>query len=305
MSRSRIMVEESKSRAQVLAFDSRRSERQSDSQKYISILRLSDLLSRYLDLTPIIEAFTSQIQSDIPHTGYQFKTPDLATTITQGDTEGFEVNYHLKIQDRHLGSLSLYRRHGFSDTEVSDLEDFLCALVHPLKNSMMYQTALKTAYQDPLTDLSNRTSMEKFLPREIELAKRHGQPMALLAMDLDGFKQINDSCGHDVGDQVLRNVGEVMLNAVRNTDLLYRYGGDEFVGGLPHTNIGGALDVCERIRAGVEILELPGSTLKGQIKLSIGATMVDTDDSLTDAFRRADKALYRAKQAGKNRIEIG
>ena len=71
----------------------------------------------------------------------------------------------------------------------------------------MYQTALESAYCDPLTGLNNRTSMEKFLPREIDLANRHEQPMAIMIMDLDGFKQVNDICGHDAGDRVLQRVG--------------------------------------------------------------------------------------------------
>lgn len=288
----------------MFAFDSRRSERHSSDKKNISILRLTNLLSRHLDPAKIIEAFTNEVRTGIPHTGYYYEAPNKETVVSQGEAEGFEISYRLNIQDRQLGKISLYRKQAFSDSELNELEELLCALIHPLKNSMMYQTALNKAYQDPLTDLGNRTSMEKFLPREIELAKRHEQTMALLAMDLDGFKQINDHWGHDVGDQVLRNVGEVMLNAVRNTDLLYRYGGDEFVGGLPLTDINGALDVGERIRAGVEELSLPGSTVKGQIKLSIGITMVQSDDSLSEAFKRADKALYQAKQGGRNRIEI-
>ena len=305
MSQSRIIYKERKPRAQVLAFDPGRSERHSGGKKYINILRLSDLLSRNLETAKIIEAFTSEIRSDIPHTGYLFGAPYMESIVSQDVDEGFEISYRLNIQGWQLGKITFFRQYGFSTEDLSDLEDLLCALVHPLKNAMMYQTALNTAYQDPLTDLSNRTSMEKFLPREIELAKRHEQAMALLVMDLDGFKQINDNCGHDVGDQVLRNAGEVMHKAMRNTDLLYRYGGDEFVAGLPHTDINGALDVGERIRAGVEKMRLPGSTVKGQIKMSVGVTIVKADDNLTRAFKRADKALYQAKQGGKNRIEIG
>lgn len=298
------MFKEGKPRAQVIAFDARRSERPDSGKKHVSNLRLSDLLSRSLEPSNIIEAFTSEVRTDIPHTGYHFRDPNMKTLVSQGEEGGFEVNYRLIIQDRQLGNLTLFRQYAFSDGDLSNLEDYLCALVHPLNNAIMYQIALKTAFQDPLTNLSNRTSMEKFLPREIELAKRHNQPMALLVMDLDGFKLINDSWGHDVGDQVLRSVGGVILKAVRNTDLLYRYGGDEFVAGLPHTDMKGALDVGERIRAGVAKLKLPGSKLTGKIKMSIGVTIVLADDILTGAFKRADKALYQAKQAGRNRINI-
>ncbi|MFV2032688.1 MAG: hypothetical protein ACC663_09335 [Gammaproteobacteria bacterium] len=110
-------------------------------------MRLSDLLSRYLEPAKIIESFTDEIRADISYTGYRFEAPDGETVLSQGEIEGFEVSYRLSIQDRQLGNISLYRSYGFSDSELGDLEDFLCALVQPLKNAMMYQTALKTAYR--------------------------------------------------------------------------------------------------------------------------------------------------------------
>jgi diguanylate cyclase (GGDEF)-like protein len=146
--------------------------------------------------------------------------------------------------------------------------------------------------------------MENCLPREIDLAKRHQQSMAILVMDLDGFKQINDNYGHDIGDQVLREVGTVIMKAVRNTDLIYRYGGDEFVGGLVQTDLEGALDVSERIRLGVEKLTMVTNLPIDKMNISIGLTMVCFTDSFTQAFKRADKALYSAKLAGKNRIKV-
>jgi diguanylate cyclase (GGDEF)-like protein len=152
----------------------------------------------------------------------------------------------------------------------------MCALIYPQKNALMYQIALKSAYRDPLTGLNNRTSMEKYLPREIDLAKRHSQSMALLVMDLDGFKQINDQCGHDVGDHVLREVGQVISHVVRNTDLVYRYGGDEFVGGLAQTDLHGAIDVCERIRASIDELDLKDYGVNRKVQVSIGITLVRT-----------------------------
>ena len=129
--------------------------------------------------------------------------------------------------------------------------------------------------------------------------------MALMVMDLDGFKQVNDNCGHDVGDQVLQQVAQVINDAMRNTDLLYRYGGDEFVGGLPQTEISGAMDVSERVRSGVENLDLSDHNIPGQIYMSLGLTMVRPGDSYQYAFKRADKALYHAKHSGRNRIVIG
>ena len=210
----------------------------------------------------------------------------------------------MSVQNHQIGELTLFRNNRFSSEDVCELEELLCALIFPVKHAVMYQVALKSAYSDPLTGLNNRTSMEKNLPREIELSKRHQHSMAILVMDLDGFKKINDNQGHDIGDQVLREVGKVILNAVRNTDLLYRYGGDEFVGGLVQTDLEGALDVSERIRMGIEKLGQNSNLPIDNVKVSIGLTMVQPEDCFKLAFKRADKALYAAKLAGKNRVEV-
>lgn len=290
--------------AQVIALDPRPGESTSNGSKYIRVLQLSDLLSRNLEIAQIIEAFMDEIAGDIAHCGYYFTCSDVDTSVKQGVTEGFSANYRLKIQSRLLGELVVFKQTGFSSRELCELEDLLCSLIYPIKNALMYQIALKSAYRDPLTGLNNRTSMEKYLPREIDLAKRHRQSMAILVMDLDGFKQVNDSCGHDVGDHVLREVGQVISNAVRNTDLVYRYGGDEFVGGLAQTDIHGAIDVSERIRSSIDGLDLTDCGDAAHIQVSIGITLVRHIDDFKSAFKRADKALYQAKVNGKNQIII-
>lgn len=293
-----------KNRAQVVALDPRRSEKVISSRRHIRVLELSDLLSRNLELEKIIEVFSNEIRKDVPHVGYRYDYSDIGTTFSQGEEAEYSVNYRLSVQNKSIGELTFFRHRNFSSEEICDLEDLLCSLIYPVKHAAMYQVALKSAYRDPLTGLSNRTSMEKCLPREIDLAKRHQQSMAILVMDLDGFKQINDSYGHDIGDQVLREVGKVIFGAVRNTDLLYRYGGDEFVGGLVQTDLEGAKDVSERIRSGVEKISMLTDLPTDSMKISIGLTMVQRSDSFKQSFKRADNALYSAKLAGKNQVMV-
>ena len=291
--------------AQVIALDPRPGDNSQGSQKYFRILQLSDLLSRHLEIDQIVEAFMSEIANEVGYCGYRFQCNDIDTTIEQGVIEGYDANYGLKIQNRLLGELTLFKRSSFNSQELCELEDLLCSLIYPIKNALMYQIALKSAYRDPITGLNNRASMEMNLPREIDLAKRHSQSMAILVMDLDGFKKINDSFGHDVGDQVLHQVAEVISQVVRNTDLVYRYGGDEFVGGLAQTDIHGAIDVSERIRSSIDKLDLTEFGVGGCVQVSIGITMVRRSDNFLNAFKRADKALYQAKVNGKNQIIIG
>jgi diguanylate cyclase (GGDEF)-like protein len=290
--------------AQVIALDPRRGNAAQSDKKRLRLLQISDLLSRNLEITQVIETFMAEIAIEIDFCGYRFNCDDIDTSIEQGVIEGFNANYRLKIQNRLLGELTLFKRSSFNSQELCELEDLLCPLIYPIRNALMYQIALKSAYRDPLTGLNNRTSMEKNLPREIDLAKRHSQSMALLVMDLDGFKQINDSCGHDIGDQVLREVAQVIRQVVRNTDLVYRYGGDEFVGGLAQTDIHGAIDVSERIRSSIDELDLQKCGAVGRVQISIGITLVRKSDNFLTTFKRADKALYQAKINGKNQIII-
>lgn len=290
--------------AQIIALDPRPGDASQGEKKYLRILQLSDLLSRNLEIEQIIEVFMAEISDEVKFCGYRFRCDDINTTIENGVIEGFNATYRLKVQNRMQGELTLFKLTSFNSSELCELEDVLCSLIYPIKNALMYQIALKSAYRDPLTGLNNRTAMEKNLPREIDLAKRYGQSMALLVMDLDGFKEINDSFGHDVGDQVLREVAEAISHVVRNTDLVYRYGGDEFVGGLAQTDIHGAIDVCERIRRSIENLDLSVFGVKGQIRISIGISLVRHGDNFLSAFKRADKALYQAKVNGKNQVII-
>ena len=290
--------------AQVIALDPRSVEKEQGNRKHLRILQLSDLLSRHLEIAQIIEVFMAEIADDVNYCGYRFSCGDINATLENGVIEGFNANYRLKIQNRILGELTLFKRSSFNSGELCELEDSLCSLIYPIKNALMYQIALKSAYRDPLTGLNNRLAMEKNLPREIDLAKRHSQSMALLVMDLDGFKEINDGFGHDVGDQVLREVAEVISQVVRNTDLVYRYGGDEFVGGLAQTDIHGAIDVSERIRSSIDNLDLNAFGVNGQVQVSIGITLVRQGDNFLSTFKRADKALYQAKLNGKNQIII-
>jgi diguanylate cyclase (GGDEF)-like protein len=293
-----------KRRAQVVALGPRSSEKVMSNRRHIRVLELSSLLSQNIELEKIIDIFSDEIRKEVPHIGYHYDHSEIDATFSQGQSAEYSANYRLSVENKSIGELTFFRHHRFSSEEICELEELLCSLIYPLKHAALYQVALASAYSDHLTGLKNRSSMENCLPREIDLAKRHQQSMAILVMDLDGFKQINDNYGHDIGDQVLREVGTVIMKAVRNTDLIYRYGGDEFVGGLVQTDLEGALDVSERIRLGVEKLTMVTNLPIDKMNISIGLTMVCFTDSFTQVFKRADKALYSAKLAGKNRIKV-
>jgi diguanylate cyclase (GGDEF)-like protein len=130
-----------------------------------------------------------------------------------------------------------------------------------------------------------------------------GSPLALLFLDLDHFKQINDQRGHAVGDQVLANVGAVLRNVLRSRDFAARNGGEEFAILLPDTEIASALAIAERIRAAIAEISLPGIDVS--VTISIGVSGFPDHASTLDRLERlADAALYLAKRLGRNRVEL-
>ncbi len=161
------------------------------------------------------------------------------------------------------------------------------------------------AHTDPLTQVLNRRALTVRLASELERARRYDSVITLLMVDLDHFKQINDSFGHLVGDEVLREVATLLQNEVRSVDLVARYGGEEFVVVLPETSLVGATIFAERVREYVQAT--PFAAAQGEpvrITASIGVSSYPstTVQSVDDLFARADEALYRAKADGRNKV---
>ena len=162
------------------------------------------------------------------------------------------------------------------------------------------------AATDPLTGLYNRRHFGKVLDQLFSEAQRYGQPMSVSMIDLDGYKQLNDSCGHQVGDQLLMLAGKVISSNMRRMDVAARYGGDEFVLLLPHADAAEAAGVAERIRG--QFKQASAQLLKRAvgISMSIGiAEAIDTAAPTADLLvAAADTALYQSKQAGRDRISL-
>jgi diguanylate cyclase (GGDEF)-like protein len=160
------------------------------------------------------------------------------------------------------------------------------------------------SHADALTGVANRRLFDEVLRREAARARRHGGPLALVMIDIDHFKLLNDEFGHPVGDARLRDVAAALATQTRRgTDLVARYGGEEFAMILPGVGLGEAADMAERTRAAVERLGLPAA--HGVVTVSIGLVHVTSMDgdaqSLVDS---ADRALYAAKRAGRNQVRM-
>jgi diguanylate cyclase (GGDEF)-like protein len=184
---------------------------------------------------------------------------------------------------------------------------FLRAQLDEMTHSELAQAngRLQTlAYTDALTGIGNRRSFEEQGHREIERAVRQREPLCLLIFDIDHFKRINDTYGHDVGDQVLRRLSHEVQAQLRSIDLLARFGGEEFIVLLPNTALAEAEQVAERLRAHLEACEIAldgGASVRFTVSVGIGEFSAAAR-SMDDLLTQADQALYRAKKAGRNQV---
>jgi diguanylate cyclase (GGDEF)-like protein len=161
------------------------------------------------------------------------------------------------------------------------------------------------ALVDPLTGCANRRALEDRLTGELAFARRTKKPLSMLVVDVDHFKRVNDTHGHAIGDEVIRHVADVLRGGVRTSDVVARYGGEEFCAVLREADLEGASILAERLRAAIAGREVTVGERTLQITASIGVATFEVGDELApdSMFRRADAALYRAKQSGRNRVE--
>lgn len=165
-----------------------------------------------------------------------------------------------------------------------------------LKEAGQKELYRELAITDGLTGVYNHRHLHEVLPREIERAKRYSQPFSLLMIDIDDFKKFNDTQGHLAGDKLLSSLGRLLVAATRNADIIFRYGGEEFMVLLPQVGKKGGVEAAKRLLALIE-QQLP-------IRVSIGVASFPEDgtNNKDELIHKADTAMYKAKQLGKNRI---
>ena len=268
------------------------------------VLELTSVLQTTLDAEKLIELFRNEIKNDIAVDGLRYQMLSHGIDIIIGDQPPHTCSYQLVISDFNLGEIRFFRNQRFSDAETRNLENLLCALVYPLRNTLMYRDAVRSSFIDPLTGVKNRAAMDNALLREVELCRRQSASMSIILMDIDHFKFINDQHGHAAGDTALRAVAQCTESSIRSSDMLFRFGGEEFLILLSYTRTDGALLLAERVRHQIERLDaVSGMDIK--LTVSLGVSSLQANENAKSLFERADKALYRAKQGGRNRVMSG
>jgi diguanylate cyclase (GGDEF)-like protein len=168
----------------------------------------------------------------------------------------------------------------------------------------LHAAVQQQALTDPLTGLYNRRGFWDMAEHELLRAHRFNRPLSLVLIDIDRFKEINDTYGHLMGDKILASVSANCKLEFRQVDLVARYGGDEFIVLLPETKLHEALSAAERLRMRIENLRFAYEGEELRTTICIGVAEMQRGDSLKSLIERTDQALYRAKQGGRNRVGV-
>ncbi|MEM7543241.1 MAG: GGDEF domain-containing protein [Pseudomonadota bacterium] len=268
------------------------------------LLRIANILQTSLHLKDVVKGFSQEVAKIIPTVSLRYRHRAQRCDIQCGAAHLHKYSYDINIVGRYIGEVTFSAAQPMSVAEQEVLETLLCSLVYPLRNALQYERALRIALKDPLTGISNRASFDAHLKHHLSLSERMDAPLSLIIFDLDHFKRINDEFGHVVGDLVLTEVAQKIASCVRDSDSVFRYGGEEFVIVLPNTTAAGAELLAERIRGETETLSFDNVPGHLQVTVSGGVAHYRFDESRDDLVARADQALYDAKEHGRNRIEV-
>ncbi|HEY7344690.1 MAG TPA: sensor domain-containing diguanylate cyclase [Gaiella sp.] len=203
-----------------------------------------------------------------------------------------------------LGSLALFwRTPGYEPTpqRVGAVEQIAMTCIPAIENARRYREARQMAETDALTGFFNQRYFHETLRREALRAQRYDRRLALLILDLDDFKTVNDRIGHLAGDAVLAQVAERLRNEIRSVDVGCRIGGDEFAVVMPESTTEDASQLFQRMHEAVSTMSTPGG---GRVRISAGIAELHHGETAAGLFERADSALYRAKELGKDRASV-
>lgn len=217
-----------------------------------------------------------------------------------GNIFSYQWNFESRGSSSRL--ILLRKDQPVNDGDMVLINESICVLAEPLRRAIAYEEVFEQARRDTLTGLANRFVFEERVDSIIEQAKRHNHPLTLAALDLDHFKEVNDTMGHYRGDEVLKKVALALQKGIRITDLLVRMGGDEFLLVLPDTDIKSACKLNERLCMAIDELDI----LAGETKLgvSIGLTQWHPGVSKDKWLEQADNALYQAKKSGRAQVAV-
>ncbi|VAW65955.1 diguanylate cyclase (GGDEF domain) [hydrothermal vent metagenome] len=296
-----------------LLINSIRSRMQKEKQEF------ENFLQQVTDRLKIMDLFLQNETSNLQEAGMQgqafdkqigLNVDEIRMDINQAtELSNLKENVNTKL-DTISGHIKLYResedsRFKKSQQEITDMHSKMQTLEsETVKLKKLVVAKNKQAMCDALTEIPNRLAYEKKATEEIARWKRFSNPLSLAIWDIDLFKGVNDTYGHKAGDKVLKTIAQLLINSIRETDFLARYGGEEFVMLLPGTKQEETLRLVNKLREKIEScgFHYHGNAVK--ITASCGVSSFNENDTLTQVFERADKALYKAKDNGRNQCVV-
>jgi len=257
---------------------------------------------------PVDEAEIQRSLDATRQLGRQFVNADSSPHGATVRTRGCEFLLPLSLASEKIGLLRLVRwsNKPFDEYQSKVLTMIATPLALALRNADLYQQLESLAMKDALTEALNRRAFENILDRELKRARRYRSHLSLILLDIDHFKAINDQFGHQSGDRILRELAAIVKKAIREIDVLVRYGGEEFVVVLPGTKLDEAMGVAHRIKSAIDGYPFLNEGANIQLTVSMGVAHYPDPDvgSSGTLFEQADQALYAAKRNGRNRIEV-
>jgi len=264
----------------------------SDNENVQKKLALVEQLQCTLDLEKLLNIFAMEASKYLNFSGLYFTQGALRTAIRGSKPAKAERLFELKLNGKFLGTLTYAINEPMSLINYKILEGLHQYLINPINNAIQYKNAMSLAMQDSLTGLANRRYFDEQLKRAMHHANRQNRQVGLMVCDLDKFKVINDTYGHHVGDEILISFARALEYSVRDSDSVFRFGGDEFAVIVEDASESSLRMIETRIK---QALKRDPLLAKYRTACSLGYTFMNRGDDEKSFFERADQELYRQK----------
>jgi len=265
-----------------------------------SFSTLTERLHSSLDLQRVVQIFADEVAKYVQISGVRIQT-EAVTVQTERFVEGiYEHISELHINHKPVAILTYAAYREFENQDLRLLQSLQHKLTMPVYNGLQYYLLQQQTVKDHLTQLGNRAGFDEQFELAIDRSSRDEQPLTLLVIDLDNFKQANDNFGHETGDEVLKTFAKILRRCIRRSDLAFRFGGDEFAVLLNNAEE----DIARRVASRIQSLVSQSAIMhQCQVSSSIGCASWEFSETSKQLFRRADSALYLAKDCGKNQLK--
>lgn len=227
----------------------------------------------------------------------------LKSTVEDGENREAEV--FLMHKDGHRVPVGVRSVAIMEDERIIGAAEFFVDSTQKQEDLKMTEQYKALAMMDPLTNIPNRRYIDHFLASKFNEYRTFAIPFGVLFVDIDHFKNVNDTYGHDIGDEILIMLAQSCSGMLRSTDLFGRYGGEEFLAVLTGIDEGNLKRIAESMRMIIENSALRNNDMDLHITISIGLTLANSEDTIESIVKRADTLLYRSKESGRNRVTFG